>query len=247
MSEPRTAVRVLVWNEGLHERDDSRIRSIYPHGLHGAIADGLNDRLGATVEVRTATLHDDEHGLTADALANTDVLMWWGHIAHDQVSDDVVTRVKDRVLAGMGLIVLHSGHFSKIFRDLMGTTCSLAWRNDAEKEAVWTVAPAHPIAQGLPQPIVIPQQEMYGEFFDIPAPDEVVFISAFEGGEAFRSGVTFHRGNGRIFYFSPGDESYPVYFQGEIRQVLANAVMWARPVHPDGEKPQVSNPPRTLM
>lgn len=237
-------IRVLVWNENVHETTQPEIRAIYPDGIHGAIAEGLTELLGDDVEVRTATLAEPEHGLTEEALAGTDVLLWWGHMAHDQVDDDVVARVQRHVLGGMGLLVLHSGHFSKIFIRLMGTTCSLAWRNDAERELVWTTGPGHPIAAGVEQPIVVEQQEMYGEHFDIPNPDEVVFISSFEGGEVFRSGVTFTRGRGRVFYFSPGDQEYPVYFHPQVRRVLANAVRWAAPAGGERRTPEVTNPAR---
>lgn len=236
-----TSIRALVWNEGVHEATQPEIAAIYPHGIHGAVADGLTEHLGDGVTVRTAVLDEPEHGLTEEALAETDVLFWWGHAAHDRVSDEAVERVQQHVLGGMGLVVLHSGHFSKIFRRLLGTTCSLAWRNDAERELVWTVAPEHPIARGVAQPIVIDRQEMYGEFFDIPAPDELVFVSNFAGGEVFRSGVTFTRGRGRIFYFSPGDQEYPVYFHAEVRRVLANATGWAAASGPR-RVPEVSNP-----
>ena len=236
-------IRVTVWNENVHETTQPDIAAIYPDGIHGAIAEGLGEMLGDDAVVRTATLDDPEHGLTDEVLSDTDVLTWWGHIAHDRVSDEVVERVRRHVLSGMGLLVLHSGHFSKIFIDLMGTTCSLAWRNEAERELVWTVKPGHPIAQGIEQPIVIDHQEMYGELFDIPEPDDLVFISGFEGGEVFRSGVTFTRGRGRIFYFSPGDQEYPVYFHPQIRRVLANGVRWAAPVVPR-ELPDVTNPAR---
>jgi trehalose utilization protein len=224
-------LRVLVWNENIHEsRGDAHVNELYPQGIHGAVAEGLREFLGDDAVVRTATLQDPEHGLSAEVLDNTDVLLWWCHIGHDQVSDEVVDRVYRRVHAGMGLLVLHSGHYSKIFTRLMGTTCSLKWRGDGERELVWTVDPRHPIAAGVPSPIVIPEQEMYGEFFDIPEPDELVFISNFAGGEVFRSGVTYRRGNGRVFYFSPGDQEFPVYHQPEIRRVLANGVRWAAPV-----------------
>jgi trehalose utilization protein len=239
-----TALRVTVWNEGVHETTQPEIAAIYPDGIHGAIADGLREVLGDAVVVRTATLADPEHGLTEEVLADTDVLLWWGHIAHDQVSDEVVERVRQHVLGGMGLIVLHSGHFSKIFIRMLGTTCSLRWRNPegGERELVWTVNPTHPIAEGVEQPIVIEAQEMYGEFFDIPTPDDLVFISSFTGGEVFRSGVTFSRGRGRIFYFSPGDQEYPVYFHPQVRRVLANGVRWAAPAPGPRQAPAVSNP-----
>ncbi|WP_166984369.1 ThuA domain-containing protein [Paramicrobacterium fandaimingii] len=241
-----STIKVLVWNEGVHERTQSEIAEIYPDGIHGAIASGLAELLGSAVTVQTAVLSDPEHGLSADVLEQTDVLLWWGHIAHDEVSDEVVERVRQRVLGGMGLLVLHSGHFSKIFTRLLGTTCSLAWRNDGERELVWTAAGRHPIAEGVDHPIIIDKQEMYGEPFDIPTPDDVVFISSFSGGEVFRSGVTFTRGRGRIFYFSPGDQEYPVYFHPQVRRVLANGVRWAAEpaLAAPNAMPTVSNPER---
>jgi trehalose utilization protein len=195
--------------------------------MHEAIAEGIRQHLGEAVGVRTATLEQPEHGLTDDVLDNTDVLTWWGHTAHERVADAIVEKVHSRVLTGMGLVVLHSGHFSKIFKRLMGTTCALRWREADDREVVWTVNPAHPIAAGLPAAFIVPRQEMYGEYFDIPQPDELVFISSYTGGEVFRSGCCFTRGSGRIFYFSPGHETYPVYHQSEIQRVIANAVRWA--------------------
>ena len=191
-------VRVTVWGENVHEREEESVRAIYPDGMHATIAAGIAGLLGDRVQVRTATLEQDEHGLTDEVLRETDVLTWWGHNAHDQVADAVVDRVHEAVLGGMGLLVLHSGHFSKIFVRLLGTSCSLQWRNAGERELVWTVDAAHPIAAGVPQPIVIDAQEMYGEPFDIPAPDELVFISSFAGGEVFRGGCCYRRGRGRL-------------------------------------------------
>ncbi|HEV2414175.1 MAG TPA: ThuA domain-containing protein [Candidatus Dormibacteraeota bacterium] len=217
--------RVTVWNENVHEQHKESVKKVYPQGMHTPIAEGIEREL-RDAQVRIATLDEPEHGLTQEVLAETDVLTWWGHAAHDRVDDTVVERVHRRVLEGMGLVVLHSGHMSKIFIRLMGTSCVLRWREMGERELIWTVSPTHPIARGVPQPIVIPHQEMYGEFFDIPAPDELVFISSFEGGEVFRGGCCFQRGLGRIFYFSPGHEDYPVYFQPEIQRVIANAVAW---------------------
>jgi len=221
------AVRVTVWGENLQEKTDPPVRAIYPLGMHTTIAEGIREHLGTAAEVRTATLDQPEHGLAEDVLANTDVLTWWGHRAHEEVDDRVVDRVQQRVLLGMGLVVLHSAHRSKIFRRLMGTTCLLRWRDAGEREVVWNVNPGHAAARGLPDAFVIPQQEMYGEYFDIPQPDELVFISSYAGGEVFRSGCAFHRGQGRIFYFSPGHETHPVYYQPEVRRVIANAVRWA--------------------
>jgi len=224
----RRHLNVTVWNEHVHERREPSVGKIYPDGMHAPIVEGLRRELAGAVTVRVATLDEPEHGLTRELLADTDVLTWWGHAAHEQVADEVVERVFSRVLDGMGIVVLHSGHHSKIFKRLMGTSCSLIWRSDpgGERELVWTVSPAHPIAAGVPQPIVVPHQEMYGEFFDIPPPDELVFVSSFEGGEVFRGGCCYFRGAGRVFYFSPGDQEYPVYHQLEIQRVIANAVAW---------------------
>jgi len=236
------AIRVTVWGENYHEhseRDREGMATRYPEGMHAAIAAGLRASLGGAVAVRTATQDQSEHGLGEEVLASTDVLTWWGHATHRDVDDAVVDRVHERVLGGMGLLVLHSGHFAKIFQRLMGTTCALAWRNSADTELVWTVAPEHPISAGVPHPIVIEEQEMYGEYFDIPAPDELVFISTFSGGEVFRSGCCWRRGRGRVFYFSPGDQEYPVYHHPDVQRVLANAVQWAAPSGVDFSPPQV--------
>ncbi len=220
-------LRVTVWGENLHEQQDAAVRAIYPDGMHMTIAAGIREHLGdAASVVRTATFDQPQHGLSEALLAETDVLTWWGHMAHDRVDEHVVERVHARVLQGMGLVVLHSGHYSRIFRRLMGTGCTLRWREAGEREVVWTVSPGHPVTRGLPPAFIIPEQEMYGEFFDIPQPDELVFISSFAGGEVFRSGCAFRRGRGRIFYFSPGHETHPVYHQPEVRLVIANAVRW---------------------
>jgi trehalose utilization protein len=219
-------IRVTIWNEFVHERTTPVVAKIYPAGIHSTLAAALKD---PALTIATATLDEPEHGLTEERLANTDVLLWWGHAKHDAVSDEVVARVHARVNAGMGLVVLHSGHYSKIFKRLMGTTCAFRWREAGERERLWVVNPAHEIAQGLGEFIEIPQSEMYGEPFTIPEPDELVFISWFEGGDVLRSGCCWTRGAGRIFYFSPGHELYPIYHQPEIQRVIRNAIHWARP------------------
>ncbi|MBU9706895.1 ThuA domain-containing protein [Paenibacillus sp. AK121] len=220
-------INVTIWNEFLNEKLNEEAKRIYPNGIHQALADGLADEGFA---IRTATLRDNaEHGLEEEILNSTDVLLWWGHKAHDQVSDEVTARVVKRVQEGMGLIVLHSGHFAKPFKALMGTSCDLKWRVAGEQEIIWSVNPSHPIAEGIDGKILLEQEEMYGEFFDIPAPDELVFISNFEGGEVFRTGCTFHRGSGKIFYFRPGHETYPTYYQPDILKVIANSIRWASP------------------
>jgi trehalose utilization protein len=228
--------RVTVWNEFRQERSDPAVEAIYPDGIHTAIADGLRE---AGFEVRTATLDEPEHGLTEAVLGDTDVLTWWGHAAHDEVEDAVVERVRQRVLEGMGLVVLHSGHFSRIFRRLMGTTCNLKWREAGERERIWVVDPSHPIAEGLGESFVIDREEMYGEHFDVPAPDQLVLVSWFQGGEIFRSGCCYARGRGRIFYFRPGHETHPTYFHPDVRRVIANAARWAG--QPAGTLPTFGN------
>ena len=220
-------IKVTVWGENVHEQKHADVRGIYPEGMHGCIAAGFQE--SPDFQVRTATLQEPGHGLSPETLENTDVLTWWGHAAHGEVSDSVVDLVQKRVWEGMGLIVLHSGHYSKIFKRLMGTSCSLTWREAGEKERLWVCNPGHPIAQGLGRYFEIPNTEMYGEPFGIPAPDEQIFISWFEGGEVFRSGCTWKRGNGKIFYFRPGHETYPIYHHPAVKLVLKNAARWAAP------------------
>lgn len=222
MSKPLT---VTVWNEYQHEKSNPKVAEIYPNGIHVAIGEPLANEF----RVQYATLDMPEHGLTEEALRETDVLIWWGHMAHDQVDDAIVERVYQHVLRGMGLIVLHSGHFSKIFKKLMGTSCDLKWREANDKERLWVVTPGHPIAEGIGEYIELPIEEMYGEHFDIPQPDELVFVSWFSGGEVFRSGCTYHRGMGKVFYFRPGHETHPTYHNEHIQRVIRNAVAWAEP------------------
>ncbi|MBE7183351.1 MAG: ThuA domain-containing protein [Methylobacterium mesophilicum] len=218
-------IKAVVWGENVHEQENAVVRGIYPDGMHATIAAALNEAGG--MEATTATLQEPEHGLSEARLAQTDVLLWWGHAAHGKVSDEVVERVATRVWEGMGLIVLHSGHYSKIFKRLMGTPCSLKWREAGERERVWVINRSHPIAEGLGEAIELNETEMYGEPFAVPEPDETVFVSWYEGGEVFRSGLCYRRGAGRIFYFSPGHETYPIYHNAQVHTVLRNAVKWA--------------------
>jgi trehalose utilization protein len=239
MSSAKSVVRVTVWGEYRHEKSNPKVAAIYPQGMHQTIADALKKLGGGDFAVRTATLDEPEHGLSDAVLDSTDVLTWWGHRAHGDVSDTVVAKVRRRVLEGMGLIVLHSGHYSKIFKALMGDTCSLTWREATDKERLWVTCPSHPIVQGLPPYIELPSEEMYGEPFGIPTPDELIFISWFTGGEVFRSGATWRRGNGKIFYFRPGHETYPSYHHPDVQRVIANAVRWAAPT--EGPQPVFGN------
>ena len=219
----KKSVNVTVWNEVEGNQE------AYPEGIHQAVA-GFLAKSGQFGEVRTATLNQPEHGLTEDILNDTDVLIWWGHMYHHVVDDGIVNRVYQRVMQGMGLILLHSSHASKIFQRLLGTmTWRLRWRDVGELERVWVVDHSHPILAGLPEYIEVPQSEMYGEHFHIPAPDELLTISWYEGGEVFRSGCTFKRGCGKIFFFSPGHESYRIYDMPEIQKIITNGVNWAAP------------------
>jgi trehalose utilization protein len=219
-------IRVTVWNEFRHEKKHEAVKKVYPDGMHTVIAKALEAE--SDMDVHTATLDEPEHGLSESVLSSTDVLTWWGHMAHKEVDDEIVERVRLRVLEGMGLIVLHSGHYSKIFRRMLGTNCSLKWREEAEKERLWNLEPGHPIAEGIGEYIELPNTEMYGERFDVPTPDKLIFVSWFEGGEVFRSGCCWQRGHGRIFYFRPGHETYPIFYNEQIQRVLVNAARWAR-------------------
>ncbi|WLD94568.1 ThuA domain-containing protein [Alkalihalobacillus sp. AL-G] len=229
-------MNVLVWNENRHEQTNQVVADLYPEGIHGTIASFLKSD---DVTVRTVTLDDEEHGLTEEVLNETDVLVWWGHQAHDEVEDEIVERVKQQVLEGMGVVVLHSSHFSKIFKSLMGTSCDLKWREADEKERLWVVDPSHPIVEGIGEYIELEKEEMYGEHFDVPPPDELIFMSWFEGGEVFRSGMTYRRGKGKIFYFRPGHETYPTYYNPEVQKVIRNGVKWVKST--DNTTPKYGN------
>jgi len=226
-------IKVTIWNENVHEREQNAvgdyIRKIYPNGIHQYLKDALK---ADDLEIRAVSMDMPQQGLPESLLEDTDVLMWWGHVAHDQVDDALVARIQARIHKGMGLIVMHSGHYSKIFKRMMGTTCSLHWREIGEKERVWRVAPAnHPIVQGVPETFVIPNSEMYGERFDIPDDGQDIFISWYEGGNIFRSGVLFQRGPAKVFYFSPGHETYPIYHDANVQKVLSNAIRFVAPTY----------------
>lgn len=231
-------VKALVWNEHIHERKDERVGKVYPDGIHACIAEGLEQEGG--IEARTATLGEPEHGLTEESLSWADVILWWGHMAHGDVGDEAVERVVERVWSGMGAVFLHSAHFSKPFKRLMGSPCNLSWREVGERERLWVTSPRHEIAAGLPPSFELGHEEMYGEPFGVPEPAETVFVSWFEGGEVFRSGLTYRRGAGKVFYFRPGHETYPTYRDANVRRVLANAVRWARSAQPAIEEPSAA-------
>jgi trehalose utilization protein len=222
-------IRVTVWNEFRHEKKaGGKVAEVYPKGIHEAIAEYLRQQ--PDMETRTATLDEPSHGLTDEVLESTDVLIWWGHMAHKEVDDKIAAKVRDRVLKGMGLVVLHSAHMSKPFLLLMGTSGALKWREDGLKEILWVTKPGHPIVKDINDHFVLEHEEMYGEHFDIPEPDELILVSWFAGGEVFRSGCTWKRGAGSVFYFRPGHETFPTYFDKNVRSVIANGVRWSAPV-----------------
>lgn len=221
-------IRVTVWNEYIHEREYPEIASVYPEGIHTAIQRFLEQEKDITV--RCATLDMQEQGVSEDVLAQTDVLIWWGHAAHERLTDENAQRVAAHVRGGMGFIPLHSAHFCKPLRLLLGTSMTLKWKH-GDRERLFTVSPSHPIAEGIPESFELEKEELYGEYFDIPKPDDIVFEGWFAGGAVFRSGVTFTRGNGKIFYFQPGHEEYPIYENKVIQRIIINAVRWARPVN----------------
>lgn len=234
-------IRVTIYNEYVHEREDEAIRQVYPEGIHMTLKQQLEDE---EITVRTVTLDDLPDGLSDDVLAETDVLIWWGHIRHREVPDEVAQRVQQAVLKGMGAIFLHSAHHSKPFRLLMGTSCNLTWREDGDSELVWVINPAHPIAQGIGRFIKLEHEEAYGEPFTVPEPDELVFIGTYDGGEVFRSGCCYRKENGRVFYFQPGHESYRTYHHPDVIRVIKNAIHWANPIYrvPELVCPHVKKP-----
>lgn len=234
-------IRVTIYNEYVHEREDEAIREVYPEGIHMTLKQQLEDE---EITVHTVTLDDLPDGLSDEVLAETDVLIWWGHIRHREVPDEVALRVQQAVLKGMGAIFLHSAHHSKPFRLLMGTSCNLTWREDGDSELVWVINPAHPIAQGIGRFIKLEHEEAYGEPFTVPEPDELVFIGTYDGGEVFRSGCCYRKENGRVFYFQPGHETYRTYHHPDVIRVLKNAIHWANPIYrvPELLCPHVKKP-----
>lgn len=219
-------IRVTIYNEYVHEQLEDAVRAIYPEGIHKAIGKGI---ASDEISVRYATLETIEETLTEEILDDTDVLIWWGHMRHNEVPDEIAIRVQKSVLKGMGLVVLHSGHNSKPFKLLMGTECNVTWRESDDLVRLWAVNPAHPICEGVNRFIEIPHEETYTEPFGIPQPDELVFISWYSGGEVFRSGAYYRRGNGKIFYFQPGHESYPIYYNEDVLRVIRNAIDYVFP------------------
>ena len=235
-------IRVTVWYEGVHEEENEEVRKMYPDGIGTPIAQYLAQQ-SDIARADAVKLRTPDQGLPQSLLEDTDVLIWWGHKVHDEVDDALVERIYQRVVNdGMGLVALHSAHMAKIFRKLMGTPCDLKWRDDGEWEKLWLVDPAHPIAEGIPECIELEVTEMYGEHFNIPQPDQLVFISAFEGGEVFRSGCCWHRGRGKVFYFRPGHETFPIYYNDTVLKVIHNGVKWAAPT--GGPEPIRGNIPR---
>lgn len=219
-------IRVLVWNEFQHEKTSETVRGIYPNGIHNAIADFLRCD---DITVRTATLDDENCGITKEILDETDVIIWWGHMAHRQVPDEVAALVRDAVLDGMGAIFLHSAHHSKPFKMLLGTSCNLTWRESNDSERLWVIEPSHPITRDIDRCFYLEHEETYGEPFVVPTPDKLLLIGNYSGGEVFRSGCLYERGNGKIFYLQPGHETFPTFYVPEIQGIIRNAVRFVAP------------------
>ena len=226
-------IRVTIWNEFRHEKTKEKVKALYPNGLHATIKEYLDT--DEELEVRLAALDDEDQGLPDDVLNNTDVLLWWGHMAHKEVDDELVEKIRVRVYTGkMGFIALHSGHHSKPFKRILGTTGNLQWGRN-QKEIVWNLMPTHPIAAGIPDHFILEEEELYSEPFFIGQPEALVFGSWFEDGNILRSGACFVRGAGRIFYFQPGHETCPSYHNPYVLRIIKNAIYWVKPSTPGYE------------
>jgi trehalose utilization protein len=217
-------IRVTIWNEFIQDKHDKNVLKHYPNGIHEHFAQYL--RQFPDLSIKCAWMEQSQNGLSMDILAGTDVLLWWSHQKNEFVEDITVSRVIERVQNGMGIIFLHSSHLAKTFKHLLGTSKQQPWRNKGELEKIWTALPTHPIATNIPISFELKKEEMYGEPFDIPPPDDVVFISGFKDGSIFRTGVTWTRGKGRVFYFRPGHETYPSYHNSYVLQIILNAIRW---------------------
>ena len=220
-------IKVVIWNEFRHERTKEKVKAIYPDGLHAAIKQYL-DANNEDMDITLAALDDPEQGISDELLESTDVLIWWGHAAHDEVNDELVKKIQARVYAGMGFIALHSAHHSKPFKAIVGTNGNLSWGRN-QKEVIWNMMPQHPIAKGIPDHFLVEEEELYCEPFYIPQPDALVFGGWYEDGYIFRSGCCFLRGAGKVFYFQPGHESCRSYHNPYVLKIIDNAIRWAAP------------------
>lgn len=275
-------VHVLIWDERQPRQSEA-----YDNFLGNEIAKRLKEE-SADFEIRSVWLEDPEQGLEAGNLEWADVIVWWGHVRHSDVTKENATRVLEYVREGkLDLVALHSAHWARPFVEAMnwrsvedakkrlekladgkeltyetvdpprertvpmhGSTltpalfgykksknkfhgiihlpycCFPDYRPDAKPSTVTVKATQHPIAKGLPKTFQVKQTEMYNEPFHVPAPDEVVFEETWELGERFRAGMIWNIGKGKVFYFRPGHETYPVYKQPEMVKVIANACRW---------------------
>jgi len=221
-------IRVTIWNEFRHEKLKENVRAIYPNGLHATLKEAL-EQMDPQLECTLAALDDPDQGLPDEVLENTDVLIWWGHMAHKEVDDALVERIRQRVYAGkMGFVPIHSAHKSKPFTAILGTTGNLSWGAN-QKEIIWNLCPTHAIAAGIPDHFQLDAEEMYGEPFYIPTPDDLIFGGWFEHGNMMRSGCTWRRGAGKIFYFQPGHETCPNLKNPIVHRIICNGIHWAAP------------------
>ena len=228
-------INVVIWNEFRHEKTKEEVKALYPEGIHALIKSFLDEN--ADMEVTLAALDDPDQGLPDELLEKTDVLLWWGHMAHGEVSDELVKKIQERVYLGkMGFIALHSGHHSKPFRAIIGTNGNLSWGRN-QKEIMWTLMPSHEIAAGIPDHFLLESEELYSEPFYIPQPDELVFGAWFEDGHIMRAGACFHRGAGKVFYFQPGHETCRSFYNPYVRRIITNAIRWAKPTEKGYEIP----------
>ena len=218
------SIRVTFWHEFRHEKTSEVVKAIYPDGLHAYLKSQLECD---DIEITLAALDDPNQGITDELLENTDVLMWWGHMAHKEVDDELVEKIRQRVYSGMGFLPLHSAHHSKPFQRIIGCTGNLRWGRN-QKAIVWNLAPWHPIAKGVPMSFQI-TEELYSEPFYIPKPDDIVFATWFEDGNIFRGGITYRRGLGKIFYFHTGHESVESLKDENVQRIIKNAIYWCAP------------------
>ena len=223
-------LNVVIWNEFRHEKIKDKVKALYPDGLHATIKSFLDCE--EDLDVSLAALDDPDQGLSDERLEQIDVLIWWGHMAHKEVSDELAQKIRDRVYMGkMGFIALHSAHRSKPFCTILGTNGNLTWGRE-QKEIMWNLMPTHEIAAGVPEHFLLESEELYSEPFHIPQPDELVFGAWYEDGHIMRAGACFRRGLGKIFYFQPGHETCKSFFNPYVQRIIRNAVYWAKPMKP---------------
>ena len=269
-------IRVLIWDE-----QQPKQKQAYDHYIGATLAKHLEK--SNKFEIISTHIDAPQHGIDVATLDATDVIIWWGHVRHSEISISETKPIIDRIKDGkLSFIALHSAHWATPFMEAMNektreitekkfqvaseavkyvappgrvpphkssvltpfylaytrgrvtgevqvnlpNCCFPAWRADGKPSLMRSVSMSHPIATGIPSSFKIAKTEMYSEPFHVPEPDTVIFEEYWDAGEWFRSGMVWNIGKGKVFYFRPGHETYPVFKEPIPLKVIENAVSY---------------------